>query len=515
MSIAIDRTDRWSTGSKLLLLLTAALLPLGLALAWTARSGIQISEEALGDVAHRQGLAGSRALNALIARNALALRVAANGALRDGGDICRETAVSLALTPAVAQRFAIFDERGALLCSKGDLAVVPGEALVAPGAIRLRASPETGSLRYSVGLIGGMATGTLSVSEMAAAVHDIEPGIREMTVRDAQGLSLVVIAAKSGENHEQLYRSTFPIADGRLTVDETTAIVQPNWVERLSLFLPFLMFLVAAIASWVLVHKLLLRPLRRLQRAINDYQPGSDRLVLPERLGSAEEIRSLGASFERAVDRLEDSEHQMSEALAGQRRLVREVHHRVKNNLQVIASLLNIHGRSASTQESRDAYAAIGRRVDALSVVHRNHFADVEENAGIPLRPLLVELAAILRASSPDKNDRLVIQLDVDPLHTTQDAAVAVSFFVTEVIEYAMLTAPGKPVDVELHRMSELAATLTVSSDALLVPEVGEESASRQQFDRVIGGLARQLRSPLDSKRGRLGVHLPVFPERG
>ena len=515
MSIAVDREDRWSTGAKLLLLLTAALLPLGLALAWTARSGIQTSERALNDVAHRQGLAGARALNALIARNALALRIAANGALRDGGDICRETEISLALTPAVAQRFGLFDDRGQFVCSKGDITAVPGDTLVAPGAIRLRASPENGSLRYSVGLIGGMAIGTLSVTDMATAVRDIEPGIREMAIRDAQGLSLAVIAADEGGNHEQLYRSTFPIADGRLTVHETTAIVRPNWVERLALFLPFLMFLVAAVASWVLVHKLLLRPLRRLQRAVNDYQPGSESLVLPERLGSAEEIRSLGASFERAVDRIEESERQMAEALAGQRRLVREVHHRVKNNLQVIASLLNIHGRSAATQESRDAYAAIGRRVDALSVVHRNHFADVEESAGIPLRPLLVELAAILRASSPDKNDRLVIQLDVDPLHTTQDAAVAVSFFVTEVIEYAMLTAPGKPVDVELHRMSELAATLTVSSDALLLPEEGKEPASRQQFDRVIGGLARQLRSPLDSKRGRLGVHLPVFPDRG
>ena len=515
MNSVIDRADRWSTGSKLLLLLTAALLPLGLALAWTARSGIETSEEALNDVGRRQGLAGARALNSLIARNALALRVAANGAVRGGGDICRETALSLALTPAVAQRFALFDTQGRFVCRVGDIAAGPVEPLIAPGAIGLRASEDTDSLRYSVGLIGGMAVGTLSVPEMAAAVLDMEPGIREMTIRDGRGISLEIIARPQGQEREQLYTTTFPIADGRLTVTERTEIIQPNWVERLALFLPFLMFLVAAIASWVLVHKLLLRPLRRLQRAVNDYQPGADRLVLPERLGSAEEIRSLGASFERAVDRIEESEHQMAEALSGQRRLVREVHHRVKNNLQVIASLLNIHGRSASTQESRDAYAAIGRRVDALSVVHRNHFAEVEENVGIPLRPLLVELAAILRASSPDKNDKLVIQLDVDPLHTTQDAAVAVSFFVTEVIEYAMLTAPGKPVDVELHRLSELAATLTVASDALLDSEEGKEPASRQQFDRVIGGLARQLRSPLDSKRGRLGVHLPVFPERG
>ena len=81
---------------------------------------------------------------------------------------------------------------------------------------------------------------------------------------------------------------------------------------------------------------------------------------------------------------------------------MREVHHRVKNNLQVVASLLNIHGRSAEHARRARAYAGIGRRVGALSIVHRNHFAEMEENRGISLRPLLTELAAELRASAPE-----------------------------------------------------------------------------------------------------------------
>src|SRR5205085_7675622 len=164
-----------------------------------------------------------------------------------------------------------------------------------------------------------------------------------------------------------------------------------------------------------------------------------------------------------AVARGGGSERQMAEALGGQRRLVREVHHRVKNNLQVVASLLNIHGRSATTGEARAAYAAIGRRVDALSVVHRNHFAEVEESRGISLQPLLVELSATLRASAPDDAKTTAIQLDVDHLYTTQDAAVGAAFFVTEVVEFAMLDQPGQPIEIELRRVSELVAHLTIS----------------------------------------------------
>lgn len=508
----LRRFDDWATSAKVILLLSLALLPLGLALAWTARNNIRTSERAIVDLAQRQGLSAATAISSLVARNALALRVAANGAARGPGDPCREIAFSLALTPAVAQHFRLRDSNGQVICSQGEIENVGAQRLVAPGAIDLWLAPSEGALFYRVGVNGGMATGRLTVDDLAAAVSESEPAVRELSLRDSRGVRLQVIEPNGAQPEEHSFISSFPVADGRLTVRARTVAEVAEVSERMGVLLPLVMFFAAALGSWLLVRLFLTLPLSRLQRAVNDYRPG-ERLVLPGRLGSAEEIRSLGASFERAVDRIEESEHQMTEALEGQRRLVREVHHRVKNNLQVIASLLSIHGRSAATQESRDAYAAMGRRVDALSVVHRNHFAEVEESVGIPLRPLLVELAAILRASVPEKARGLVIELDAEPLFTTQDAAVAVSFFVTEVVEYAMLTQPDEPVEVELHRLSELAAVLTVTSRALAEGEETELRA-REQFDRVIGGLARQLRSPLESKMGRLGVNLPVFPER-
>ena len=201
----------------------------------------------------------------------------------------------------------------------------------------------------------------------------------------------------------------------------------------------------------------------------------------------------------------------MSAALEGQRRLVREVHHRVKNNLQVVASLLNIHGRSAQTKEARAAYAGIGRRVGALSVVHRNHFADMEENRGIALRPLITELAAELRAGAPDEARGVMIDLDLEPVNSTQDVAVAVAFLVTEIVEFAMLDKPTDSIEISLRRVGELSARLTMGSP-VLVPD-DAELEGKVQFERIISGLAKQLRSPLERKLGRYCVDLPVFPE--
>lgn len=509
----LSRFDRWPTGAKLLLILSAALLPLGLALAWAARDSLDEANGANLDNAEQESRAAARAIESLIARNALALRIAANGAFQSNArDPCRAAAQSLALTPAIANRFVIRDPGGQALCAHGGFSPRQDAPLAAPGDIRLWVSQADRTIDYRVGLVGGMATGDLSLDELRAGIEDASEHLYEVSVDDGEfNLSILDDEPSHATDRQALHRS-YSIAGGQLRVRTVAEVGRTVLFDQVAMSLPLLMWVAAALLSWFLVRYLFVQPLGRLKRAVIAFQPGDGALELPDKLGPATEIRELGNAFERAVDRIEQSERQMTEAFEGQRRLVREVHHRVKNNLQVVASLLNIHGRSAGTPEARAAYAAIGRRVDALSVVHRNHFADVEENRGIALRPLLVELAATLRASAPDDARATTIQLDVDALHTTQDAAVATAFFVTEVVEFAMLRRPGEPLEIELRRVSELAARLTISSEMLVGDEDGADS-EREQFSRVTSGLARQLRSPLDEKLGRLSVDVPVFPD--
>jgi two-component sensor histidine kinase len=303
--------------------------------------------------------------------------------------------------------------------------------------------------------------------------------------------------------------TSWPIGNAQLSARIGARVPRIATLDRLLLLLPLLMWVTAALTSWVLVTRLLIRPLKRLERAALSLQPG-DSASLPDRLGPATEIQQLRDAFARSLARIEKSESDMAAALDGQRRLVREVHHRVKNNLQVIASLLNIHGRSAETAEAGAAYAAIGRRVGALSIVHRNHFAEMEENRGIALRPLITELAAELRAGAPPSARELTIELELDGVNTTQDVAVSAAFLVTEMVEYAMLHQPGTPVEVTIRRTSELTARLTLGSPVLVPDEAGPRD--KVQFERIITGLAKQLRSDLDRKLGRYSVDLPVFP---
>ena len=502
---------RLPTPAKILIIMTLALLPLGLASAWLASRGLGSANSIIEARARDQAQVASATLGHLLRRNQLAVRVTANAALADGGaEPCARAQRILAIAPEVGREFSLYDDRGQQICSVGQMGPALPLQRLAPGDLASWISPERDALYLRSGVVGGSAVGRITVAEMLTSITD--KGIPVAAVTLLSGADELVVMPRKDPAAATLNVALPVTTDvaARLSIERPRI----SALEQLVIFLPLLMWIAAAIISWWMVHRLLIRPLRRLEAVVSAYQPGDDNsLVIPESLGPATEIHDLGEAFRRAVDRIQHAEVEARSALEGQQRLVREVHHRVKNNLQVVASLLSIHGRTAAEGEAKNAYSSIGRRVDALSVVHRNHYAEMEENRGIALRPLLTELSAGLRAAAPTEARAMPIELDLASPSTTQDVAVAVAFLLTEIIEFAMLRKPKDPVEISLRRTSELTATLSVSA-SVLVPDTDADDISKLQFERIADGLARQLRSSLERKLGRYTVTLPIFPER-
>lgn len=504
---------RWfaslSTAAKLLLILTAAIVPVAIALFAVANSEIYQANTALRARVADQELAAAQEVESLIARNTLALRIGANAAFDEGAEAsCAATQRALTIAPGVARNFELATTDAEPVCKVGNVSFAGDLPLVAPGAITIRVAPDGRALIIRVGVNGGMATGTLPLEEIATIARPLAEDLSSLRIKDAVR-ELVIF--EQDELHLNGVPTEFEheIANGQLTVRASARVPRIATVDRLLLLMPLLMWVLAALVTWLLVTRLLILPLQQLREAVARYRPGES-LNLRRKLGPATEIRELRDEFQRAFARVEESENEMSLALDGQRRLVREVHHRVKNNLQVVASLLNIHSRSAPTPEAQSAYAGMARRVGALSIVHRNHFAEMEENRGIALRPLLTELAAELRAGAPHEARGLVIELDLESIHSTQDVAVSVAFLMTEIVEYAMLHRPRDAVEVSLRRTSDLTARLAIASPVLNPEET--DQPGKAQFERIVSGLAKQLRSPLERRLGHYCVDLPVFP---
>jgi two-component sensor histidine kinase len=512
--------DRLGTAAKLLLVLSLIMLPIGGLLVWSALRNLDSAGDAISDAAQQRVQLSSRTLESLIARNALALRVAATAALSDqSGDPCSEAANTLAIAPAVARRFEIETVDGRPLCAVGNFADIANPPRTDVGEIRLWIAEDSNSLLLRTAVPGGSATTRLNRPELSAALQSEGARFSSAALSDGRRQISLVDARPSAAPDQDVYTREIAPGSGPLEIRITSPSQSISFAAQAMILLPVLMWGLASLVTWWLVNRLLIRPLRQLQRGVTQYVPGDHAQMLSQaELGPATEIHDLRDAFLRAVARIEETERGMADALEGQRKLVREVHHRVKNNLQVVASLLSIHGRTADSREGKAAFSAIGRRVDALSVVHRNHYAELEDNQGIGLGALLGELGQGLRASASDAERMMPIEIDAERVSTTQDVAVAIAFLITEIVEYAMLQGSSKPVEISLRRSSPLTGKLSIASTVLLAPDGdGDEVVppERKQFERIIEGLARQLRSPLERKLGRYSVDLPLFPERG
>src|SRR5688500_12805697 len=142
MTSAAERFAALPTAAKLLLILSAALLPIGVALVWVAEVGIREADGTSRSITEDHSRTAARAVESLIARNALALRIAANGALAGGpAGACERARSSLAVAPGVTHEFELRRADGTPLCSVGTLSAAADSTLVAPGDIRLRVSP--------------------------------------------------------------------------------------------------------------------------------------------------------------------------------------------------------------------------------------------------------------------------------------------------------------------------------------------------------------------------------------
>jgi two-component sensor histidine kinase len=174
---------------------------------------------------------------------------------------------------------------------------------------------------------------------------------------------------------------------------------------------------------------------------------------------------------------------------------IREVHHRVKNNLQTISSLLRIQSRRLAPGESRHALEESERRVRSIAVVHEILSRDTTDEVDFnDILPALVRMAEDM--SSSDRLVRINIRGAAGELQASvaTPLAVVITELLQNAAEHALPADGGElTVDLELERTDSSLRVTVHDSGVGLPPDFSIETTSTLGLSIVRGLVGSQM----------------------
>jgi PAS domain S-box-containing protein len=204
------------------------------------------------------------------------------------------------------------------------------------------------------------------------------------------------------------------------------------------------------------------------------------------------------------IDPRKRQEQQIREALQEKEMLLREVYHRVKNNLQVIRSLLNLQSRSLPEGAARDAMVETGARVRAMALVHEKLYRSGNLTR-IALREFTEDLIEQIRESWGLDKGRVTIRCEIADLSMGLDTAIPLGLLMNELVSNSVKHAfPGARSGRILVRLiqRDKGAELLVDDDGIGLPPGFDATLVKSMGLRLATSLARQLGGALQFASG-------------
>jgi two-component sensor histidine kinase len=230
---------------------------------------------------------------------------------------------------------------------------------------------------------------------------------------------------------------------------------------------------------------------------------------------SRQPSRGVVAALEDITDQVE-TEEQIRSTVREKDVLLREIHHRVKNNLTIITSLLSLQqGRIENAEQAVEAFAESRSRVHALAQLHQMLYQS-ENLEVIDFADYLRDAVSRLR-NAYDPGGRVTIRLDLDSVELDMDSAIPAGLIFTELFSNAFKhgtsETTGGQLRVSLRRGEDSHATLEVADGGTAGPSEHEQGGDSSLGLELVQALTEQVRGRLeiDTDQGmRVRVDFPI-----
>jgi len=226
---------------------------------------------------------------------------------------------------------------------------------------------------------------------------------------------------------------------------------------------------------------------------------GDIRLVLWNSANiSASDGKTLTATIAQGTDITERKKRggQIKASLREKEVLLKEIHHRVKNNLQIISSLLSLQSRYTESKETLKMLKESRARIRSIALIHEKLYRS-KDLARIDFGAYIRNLIADLFDSYAASPDTIAVRIDVDDIFLEIDTAIPCALIINELVsnclKYAFPQSKKGEVRIGLHPENDGKSILMVSDDGIGFPENVDFQNTRSLGLRLVNTLVNQL----------------------
>lgn len=180
--------------------------------------------------------------------------------------------------------------------------------------------------------------------------------------------------------------------------------------------------------------------------------------------------------------------------------LMKEIHHRVKNNLQVVSSLLDLQSHSISDAQAHEAVKEGKNRVQSMALIHQNLYSEGNIK-GIKLKEYVGNLLQTLCDSYNITNDKVKINVAIDDLNLDVDTMIPLGLVLNELVSNSFKYAFKEKQNGELNITLEEKADqlhLIVSDNGNGFPAGLDIKTGKSFGMKIIRAFAQKLKAKLD-----------------
>ena len=268
---------------------------------------------------------------------------------------------------------------------------------------------------------------------------------------------------------------------------------------------PALMWLAGVAVTILGVERLVTRHVRRLSRAMRDFTSDNRQAEEVALDSPPAEIASLAEAYHSLTSTILRDEAELEDLVRQKAELLREVHHRTGNSLQLIASFLRMHRRETEDENIRSVLDDLHNRVMSLSSVHLGLYR-MAGGASVAVDLLMAEVIAKVDLIHGRTGKSGSVQADLMPLLLPSQQAVPLALLLAEILScFPPADAGAQPVRIHLShdqdprddsRRARLEVSGAVSAKGRLI---GEHSGAPAVIGaRLIRGFVTQLPGELE-----------------